>query len=147
MNNLNSILVEGNLVRGPQLRTTPRGTSVCNLSMATNRYYQGQNGIERECSYFDIEVWGKLAETCGISAHKGRGIRVVGRLRQDRWNDGESKPHSKVVIVAEHIEFRPELKQEKMEEAPEEMNYVEYPDALAADEAVSVVSVEVPATV
>jgi single-strand DNA-binding protein len=39
-------------------------------------------------------------------------VRVVGRLKQDRWNDRDGKSRSKVTIVAEHVEFRPELKQE-----------------------------------
>jgi single-strand DNA-binding protein len=45
--------------------------------------------------------------------HKGRGVRVVGRLKQDRWNDANGKQRSKVTIVAEHVEFRPEFKREE----------------------------------
>jgi single-strand DNA-binding protein len=37
-------------------------------------------------------------------------VRVVGRLKQDRWTGNDGKPHSKVSIVAEHVEFRPECK-------------------------------------
>ena len=38
---------------------------------------------------------------------KGRGVRVVGRLKQDRWADQEGKNHDRVKIVAEHVEFKP----------------------------------------
>jgi len=38
-------------------------------------------------------------------------VRVVGRLKQDRWKNGEGQPRSKVKIVAEHVEFRPMKKQ------------------------------------
>ena len=41
---------------------------------------------------------------------KGRGIRVVGRLKQNRWKDDAGKSHSRVKIIAEHIEFKPFLK-------------------------------------
>jgi single-strand DNA-binding protein len=44
---------------------------------------------------------------CG---HKGRGVRVVGRLKQSRWTDTDGKTKSRVSIVAEHVEFRPDLK-------------------------------------
>ncbi|MDR0998750.1 MAG: single-stranded DNA-binding protein, partial [Treponema sp.] len=37
MNNLNSILIEGNLVRDPLLRSTPKGTQVCTFTLASNR--------------------------------------------------------------------------------------------------------------
>ncbi|MCL1993162.1 MAG: single-stranded DNA-binding protein [Spirochaetes bacterium] len=117
MNNLNSILIEGNLVRDPQIRSTPKGTQVCTLSLASNRFYKQGEGFEQEVSFFDVETWAKLAETCFNNGRKGRGIRVVGRLKQDRWNDSEGKPHSRVTIVAEHVEFRPDFKKSEGLEA------------------------------
>jgi single-strand DNA-binding protein len=38
-------------------------------------------------------------------------VRVVGRLKQDRWTSPEGQPRSKVSIVAEHVEFKPQLKE------------------------------------
>jgi single-strand DNA-binding protein len=34
---------------------------------------------------------------------------VVGRLKQEQWIGEDGKPHSKVTIVAEHVEWRPEI--------------------------------------
>jgi len=113
MNNLNSILIEGNMVRDPDLRTTPRGTQVCTFSLASNRFYKQDSQIEKEVSFFDVETWAKLAENCYSLGRKGRGVRVVGRLKQDRWNGSDGKPRSKITIVAEHVEFRPEFKKEE----------------------------------
>lgn len=110
MNNLNSILLEGNLVRDPDLKSTPSGTPVCTFSVASNRWYKQNDQLEKEVSFFDVEAWSKLAQTCGDTLKKGRGVRVVGRLKQDRWNDGEGKSHNKVKIVAEHVEFKPQMK-------------------------------------
>jgi single-strand DNA-binding protein len=112
MNSLNSILIEGNLVRDPEIRTTPKGTAVTTFQIASNRYYRQDTGMEREVSFFSIEAWAKLAESTGNLGKKGRGVRVVGRLKQERWNDAGGKPQSRVVIVAEHLEFRPETKKE-----------------------------------
>ena len=110
MNNLNSILIEGNLVRDPLLRATPRGTQVCTFTLASNRFFKQDTGLEKEVGFFDVETWAKLAENCYSLGHKGRGARVVGRLKQDRWNSNDGKSHSKISIVAEHVEFRPEFK-------------------------------------
>jgi single-strand DNA-binding protein len=110
MNNLNSILIEGNMVRAPLLRSTPKGTSVCSFTIASNRYYRQDSNIEKEVGFFDIETWGKLAESCYTLGRKGRGVRVVGRLKQDRWNGTDGKPHSRIAIVAEHVEYRPDFK-------------------------------------
>ena len=110
MNNLNSILIEGNMVRDPLLRTTPKGTSVCNFSIASNRFYRQDSNLEKEVGFFDVEAWGKLAEACVSYGRKGRGVRVVGRLKQDRWTGSDGKNHTRVAIVAEHVEYRPDFK-------------------------------------
>ena len=110
MNNLNSILIEGNLVRDPESRATAKGTAVSTFSIATNRYYKQDSGFEKEVSFFDVESWGKLSESVRDKGRKGRGVRVVGRLKQDRWTGNDGKPRSRISIVAEHVEFRPDFK-------------------------------------
>ena len=112
MNNLNSILIEGNLVRDPVFRTTPKGTPVCTFSLASNRFFKQDSGLEREVSFFEVETWAKLAEACNSLGKKGRGVRVVGRLKQGRWTGDDGKPRSRISIVAEHVEFRPETKKD-----------------------------------
>ncbi|MBN1685898.1 MAG: single-stranded DNA-binding protein [Spirochaetales bacterium] len=107
MNSLNSILIEGNLTRDPELKSTPKGTPVCSFSVASNRFYKQDEEYQKEVSFFDVEAWAKLAESCAEYLEKGRGVRVVGRLKQDRWQDQEGNPRSKVKIVAEHVEFKP----------------------------------------
>lgn len=112
MDNFNSIILEGNLVRNPEARETPKGTLVCQFSIAVNKKYKTQDGERRdEVSFFDIESWGNLASSCMQYCTKGRGVRVVGRLKQSRWQDTEGKNHSKVKIVAEHIDFKPRFSQ------------------------------------
>ena len=112
MNNLNSILVEGNLVKDPELSYTSKGTAVCRFTVACNRAYKQDDQLQKEVSFFDVSTWTRLAEVCGEYLKKGRGVRVVGRLKQDRWTDTDGKPHSRVLIVAEHVEFKPQLRKE-----------------------------------
>jgi single-strand DNA-binding protein len=132
MNNLNSILIEGALVRDPLLRTTPKGTSLCTFSLASNRFFKQDSGLEREVGFFDVETWAKLAEHCYSMGRKGRGVRVVGRLKQSRWTGQDGKQHSRISIVAEHVEFKPEFKNEG--ESPQ------YPGRLAGEAAGSSLS-------
>jgi single-strand DNA-binding protein len=113
MNNLNSIIIEGNLIRDPEYRETAKGTPVCSFSIASNRFYKQGEGMEKEVSFFDVTSWSKLAQNVQNLGHKGRGVKVVGRLKQDRWNGTDGKARSKITIVAEHVEFRPEYKQEE----------------------------------
>ena len=110
MNNLNSVLLEGNMVRDPLVRTTQKGTSVCNFTIASNRFYKQDSNLEKEVGFFDVEAWGKLADACCVQGLKGRGVRVVGRLKQDRWTGNDGKNHAKVAIVAEHVEYRSDFR-------------------------------------
>ena len=110
MNNLNSVLIEGNLAREPELRYTPKGTPTCTLVLASNRSYRDpERHGERteEVSFFEATTWGKLAQVCAEHLTKGRGVRVVGRLKQERWDDDAGNARAKVVIVAEQVEFQP----------------------------------------
>ena len=125
MNNLNSILIEGNLVRDPELSYTPKGTAVCKFSVGCNRQWKQDDEVQKEVSFFDVSTWTRLAEVCGEYLKKGRGVRVVGRLKQSRWTDPDGKPHSRVEIIAEHVEFKPQLKKQDGSPDAEEEKPVE----------------------
>jgi len=139
MNNLNSILIEGNLTRDPVVRETSKGVRVCTFAVASNRYYKQGGETQQEVSFFDIEVWANLAETCAAYLEKGRGVRVVGRLKQDRWQDGDGKPQSRIKIVAEHVEFEPSFKEGKSRkgDSSEEPQNGKTPEGAAGGEGAS----------
>jgi single-strand DNA-binding protein len=103
---LNSVNILGNLTRDPEIKYTQSGRSVCNLSIANNRVYSKDNEKVTEVSYFDVEVWGAVAENCAKYLAKGSGIVVEGRLKQDRW-EKEGKTQSRVRIAANQIHFLP----------------------------------------
>lgn len=108
MNSLNSILLEGNVVRDAIYKETAKGTPICSFTIASNRFFKTESGeFDQEVSFFEIETWGKLAEACNKSCSKGRGVRVVGRLKQGRWKDDSGANHSKIAVIAEHVEFKP----------------------------------------
>ena len=107
LNNLNSILLEGNLCRDPELRYTPAGTPLCTLVVSSVRTYKLDGERTEEVSFIEAVTAGKLATVCAAHLTKGRGVRVVGRIKQERWKDAEGNSRSKVVIVAEHVEFQP----------------------------------------
>ena len=107
MNNLNSILLEGNLTRDPELRYTPKGEPLCTLVVSSARSYKAEGERHEEVSFIEAVTAGKLATVCAEHLSKGRGIRVVGRIKQERWEDAEGNSRSKVLIVAEHVEFQP----------------------------------------
>lgn len=106
MNSLNSILMEGNLVRDPEYKTTAKGTSLTKFTIACNKYYKVGEEFKEEVSYFDIVVWGREADNCNEHLSKGRGVRIIGSLKQDRWTDNDGKVRSRIVVIAEHVYFK-----------------------------------------
>lgn len=127
MNAMNQIIIEGNLVRTPAFKETATGKKVCTMPIAVNRIFKDTSGKEiNEVGYYDIEAWGeKFTDILAKCGFKGRGVRVVGRLKQDRWQDDGGKSHSKVYIVAEHIDFKPAKKAafQKESQETEERNF------------------------
>ena len=96
----------GNLTRDPELKYTQSGKGVCTLSIANNRVYTANGEKKTEVSYFDVEVWGVVAENCAKYLKKGRGVIVEGRLKQDRW-EKDGKTQSRVRITANSVHFMP----------------------------------------
>src|SRR5919201_120953 len=109
MPNLNSVHLMGNLTRDPEVRYTPKGTAVCDISIAINRILPAeQEGGERleEVTYVDVTLWGKTAENAGKYLTKGRSVFVDGRLALETWEDKQSgQKRSKLKVVAESLQF------------------------------------------
>ena len=107
MPSLNKVLLMGNLTRDPELRVTPKGTSICQFALAINRTFKMESGETREeVTYVDIEAWGKQGETIAKYVTKGRPLFVEGRLRLDQWEDKNTKEkRSRVKVVLENFQF------------------------------------------
>jgi single-strand DNA-binding protein len=122
---LNVIAIVGNLTRDPEVRFTPNGTAVCNLSLACNRRYKaaGNEEYKEEVCFVSAVVWGKRAENCGQQLHKGNPVFITGRLQSRSWEkDGQKR--STIEIVADDIQFLNRTKEgtspEEAEELPSE---------------------------
>ncbi|HVS52213.1 MAG TPA: single-stranded DNA-binding protein [Opitutaceae bacterium] len=107
MPSLNKVLLMGNLTRDPELRVTPKGTSICQFSLAINRQFKMESGETREeVIYVDVEAWGKQGETIAKYCTKGRPLYVEGRLRLDQWEDKNTKEkRSRMKVVLEQFQF------------------------------------------
>ena len=117
MEYINNLIIDGNLTRDPELKETANGKKVCTFSIGNNRYYRTKDETRQETSFFDIETWAQEAEECVKKLEKGRGVRVIGRLKQERWEDGDGNPRSKIKIVAEHVYVK-SIQDSKKADAP-----------------------------
>lgn len=104
MASYNRVVLVGNLTRDVELRYTPNNTAVTDLGLAVNeRVKRGEHWVD-EAHYFDITLWGRLAEIASEYLSKGSSVLVEGRLRLDRWEqDGQKR--SKIKIVGEKMQM------------------------------------------
>lgn len=107
MASFNKVILAGNLTRDPELRYTPKGTAVARITLAVNRTWKGEDGQSKEeVSFVDVDVWGRQAEVIAQYMKKGRPLLVEGRLKQDTWEDKNTKQkQSKLKVVLEGFTF------------------------------------------
>ena len=104
--NINRVVMTGNLTRDPELRTTPSGTSVCSLRIASNTRRKDASGewVDKP-NYFDVTVWGAQGENCAQYLQKGRPVAIDGRLEWREWEDQKGNKRQSVDIIADSVQF------------------------------------------
>jgi len=102
MASFNKVILIGNLTRDIELKYLPKGTAVCNLSLAVNRRWKTEAGEEKEDVYFaECKAFGKQAETIAQYVKKGHPLMVEGRLTREEWDDkktGEKRSTTRIMI-------------------------------------------------
>jgi single-strand DNA-binding protein len=107
MASVNKVIVLGNIGRDPELRYTPSGAAVCNVSIATTRNWKSKDGGERqeETEWHRVVFYDRLAEIAGEYLKKGRPVYVEGRLKTRKWQDKEGKDTYTTEIIAEQMQL------------------------------------------
>jgi single-strand DNA-binding protein len=103
----------GNLGKDPEMRYTPTGQAVTNLSLATNRTWNDASGQRvKETTWFRISVWGKMAESCNQYLRKGSKVLIEGRLNTDPatggpriWTRQDGTAGATFEVTAEAVKF------------------------------------------
>ena len=86
---LNKVMIIGNLGRDPEMRYTPNGTAVTQMSIATSRKWTDASGtLKEETAWWRVSVFGKQAETCNQYLSKGSRVLVEGELVVDEKSGG-----------------------------------------------------------
>jgi len=107
MANLNKVMLIGNLTRDPELRHTPKGTAVAEISLAINRVWKDEQGQKQEdTTYVDVTLWGRQAEVAQQYLSKGNPVYIEGRLNLDSWDDkATGQKRSKLKVVGEALQL------------------------------------------
>lgn len=105
------LTIIGNLTADPEMRTTSKGGTVCNFSIAaTPRQYNSQSGQweDGQALFMRCTVWRDMAEHCAQTLHKGMRVIAQGRLQQRTY---QAKDGTQRTIVEMQVdEIGPSLK-------------------------------------
>jgi single-strand DNA-binding protein len=96
MSGMNEIVVEGRLGQDPEMRYTPTGQAVTQLSVATERSKKDDKGEwikDGDTEWFRVAVWGKLAESVAEQLRKGDIVHVHGYNQTRSWDKDGSKQY------------------------------------------------------
>lgn len=116
--NINVVVVSGNLTADPDLRETSNGTSVCELRLANNVPMKKDGEWTSKANFFQVNSWGGQGENAAKYLEKGSAITVQGRLDWQMWEGKDGKTNSRVVIVADNIQFGAKKDGSKPTKAP-----------------------------
>lgn len=107
MASINKVILIGNLGRDPEVRYTPNGAAVCNVSVATTRNWKDKNSGDKieETEWHRVVFYDRLAEIAGEYLKKGRPVYVEGRLKTRKWQDKDGKDNYTTEIVAEQMQL------------------------------------------
>jgi single-strand DNA-binding protein len=114
---MNKVIITGNITRDLELRYTPNGAAVLDMSIANN-------DDKEKTAFIDVTLWNKSAELVNQYCQKGSKVLLEGSLSVDQWDDRETgKKRSKMKVTAFRVEFldkKPEGQQQYQAPAPQQ---------------------------
>ena len=107
MASVNKVILIGNCGRDPEVRYTPSGSAICNISIATSTRRKDKTSGEsiEETQWHRVTSYDRLAEIAGEYLKKGKPVYVEGRLKYGKYTDKDGIERNTVDIVANEMQL------------------------------------------
>ncbi len=104
---INKVILVGNLGQDPEIRYTPGGMAVTNITVATSDSWKDkQTGEQQErTEWHRVVFFNRLAEIAGEYLKKGSQVYIEGRLRTNKWKDQSGQNRYTTEIVANDMQM------------------------------------------
>ena len=104
---VNRVILVGNLGKDPEVRYTPAGLAVANITIATSEVWKDkQSGENQErTEWHRIVLYQRLAEIAGEYLRKGSKIYIEGRLQTRKWQDKNGLDRYTTEIIADSLQM------------------------------------------
>ncbi len=102
---VNKVILIGNLGNDPEVRYTPNGNAVANVTLATSASWRDkQTGeLQERTEWHRIAFFNRLAEIVGEYLRKGSKVYVEGSLRTRKWQDKNGIDRYTTEIIANEM--------------------------------------------
>ena len=102
---VNKVILIGNLGNDPEIRYTPNGNAVANLSLATSESWRDkQSGeVQDRTEWHRVVFFNRLAEIVGEYLRKGSKVYIEGSLRTRKWQDKTGLDRFTTEIIANEM--------------------------------------------
>jgi single-strand DNA-binding protein len=104
---VNKAILIGNLGADPEVRYTPGGSAVANLTLATSSAWRDKSSgeMQERTEWHRIVFFNRLAEIVGEYLHKGSKVYVEGSLRTRKWQDKSGTDRYTTEIIANEMQI------------------------------------------
>ncbi|MEK7666308.1 MAG: single-stranded DNA-binding protein [Pseudomonadota bacterium] len=104
---VNKVILVGNLGKDPEVRYSPNGGAVANITIATSESWKDKTSGEKQekTEWHRVVFFGRLAEIAGEYLKKGAQVYIEGRLQTRKWQDKEGKDRYTTEIVAGEMQM------------------------------------------
>lgn len=119
MKGVNKVILVGSLGQDPEVKYTPSGTAITNISVATSESWTDkQSGQKQEkTEWHRVVFFNRLAEIAGEYLRKGTKVYIEGSLRTRKWQDQQGQDRYTTEIVASEMQML-SWKQDGQQAAP-----------------------------
>lgn len=106
MASVNKVVLIGRLGKDIELRQTGAGSSIANMTLATDRRYKdGQGNAQTETEWHSVVLFGKTADIASQYLHKGSMVYIEGRLHTRKYTDKQGIERYATDIIGEAFQF------------------------------------------
>ncbi|GAB4292472.1 MAG: single-stranded DNA-binding protein [Thiohalomonadaceae bacterium] len=104
---INKVILIGNLGRDPEVRYTPNGGAIANITIATtDQWKDKQSGqMQDRTEWHRVVMFGRLGEIAGEYLKKGSQVYIEGRLQTRKWQDQSGQDRYTTEIVANEMQM------------------------------------------
>ena len=104
---VNKVILVGNLGKDPEVRYSPNGSAMANVTIATAESWKDKQSGEKQekTEWHRVVFFNRLAEIVGEYLKKGSQVYIEGRLQTRKWQGQDGQDRYTTEIVANDMQM------------------------------------------